>query len=267
MLLFVNIITYIRNPLKCAGPGSARFNSAHGRHNIMRIFLIISMLIVSFPGNMKAVVNDSLPVYQDKAPALNRLIPGIAGITAASFLLDDPVNNFFKNNQKAFFKSAAGFTDIGGEKTIVVPALLLTYGSARFLFKNETLQSASLNAIQSVMVTAIATEGIKHMAGRARPFTGEGTYVFHPFPGSLDRFKSLPSGHASLAFALFTPYAETYSRWIYLVPASVAIGRVYQEKHWVSDVFAGGAIGLVSGMLFTYKENIQIIPNGLRIYF
>ncbi len=233
----------------------------------MRVLLIFSVLLITFPGHLDAAGRDSVPDYPVNSPALKHLIPGVAGLAAASFLIDEPLVSFFRVNQTSFFKAAAGYTDMAGEKTIVIPALILTYGTARLLFRDERLQSASLNSIQSVIVTAIATEGIKHLAGRARPFTNQGAYAFHPLPGGIDRFKSLPSGHASLAFALFTPFAETYSRWIYLVPASVAMGRVYQDKHWVSDVFAGGGIGLISGILFTYHENIQIIPNGLRIYF
>lgn len=199
--------------------------------------------------------------------ALKNIIPAIGGLAYVSFIFDEQVNTFARDNQTSFLNTMAYYTDVGGEKKIVVPGILLTYGTARFLLKNEKLQTTSLNAIQSVIVTAIATESVKNLAGRARPFTDEGPYTFKPFPGSSDQYKSLPSGHASLAFSLFTPFAETYSRWIYLVPVSVAAGRVYQDKHWLSDVVLGGGIGLVSGLLFTHYENISIIPNGLRIYF
>jgi membrane-associated phospholipid phosphatase len=230
----------------------------------MRTFLISSMLLIMVSGNLAAsgTGRDSLP----DPPRLKRIIPGVAGLAAASFIVDEQLTGFFRSSQTGFLDSAAGYTDMGGEKRIVVPALLLTYVSARFLLRDERLHTTSLNAIQSVIVTALATEGTKIISGRARPFTGEGAYTFQPFPG-VDRYKSLPSGHASLAFALFTPFAETYSRWIYLVPVSVAAGRVYQDKHWVSDVLLGGGFGLVSGILFTHHPNVQIIPSGLRIYF
>lgn len=233
----------------------------------MRALFILSVLIISFPLNIAAAGGDSLTFIPYKSPDLKIIIPGIAGFTAASLLVDEPVNDFFRANQTGFFNSAARYSYMAGEKTIVVPALLVTYGTARFLLKDSKLQTTSVKALQSVIVTAVATEGIKYLAGRARPFTRKGAYSFHPLPGGKDEFKSLPSGHASLAFALFTPYAETYSRWIYLVPASVALGRAYMDKHWISDIFLGGGIGLISGILFTHHENIQIIPNGLRIYF
>jgi membrane-associated phospholipid phosphatase len=206
--------------------------------------------------------------YTKTAPPNTRLlIPGIASLALITFLIDEPVVSFSRTNQTNFLKTVAHYTDAGGEKKIVVPGILLTYVTARFLIKDERLKNTTLNSIQSVIVTAVATEGIKYLAGRARPFTGEGAYSFQPFPIGVDRYKSLPSGHASLAFALFTPFAETYSRWIYVVPVSVALGRVYQDKHWLSDVVTGSGLGLISGILFTHHENFQIIPNGLRIYF
>ncbi len=232
----------------------------------MRVILIVSVLWVQFSFGTEAAVRDSLPEYSSGKPNLKLIIPGIAGFAVSSFILDEHINSFFRSNQTAFLNSASVYTDMGGEKKIVVPALLATYASARFLISDDKLKSASLNAIQSVIVTAIATEGTKIMAGRARPFTGRGAYHFDPVTG-IDRFKSLPSGHASLAFALFTPFAETYTRWIYAVPFSVAMGRVYLDKHWMSDVVMGGGFGLVSGILFTHHPNVQIIPSGLRIYF
>ncbi|HLW07688.1 MAG TPA: phosphatase PAP2 family protein, partial [Marinilabiliaceae bacterium] len=82
-----------------------------------------------------------------------------------------------------------------------------------------------------------------------------------------DSYKSLPSGHASLAFAVFTPFAENYSRWLYAIPISVAFGRVYQNKHWFSDVVVGSSIGFISGWLFTHNKNVQLLPNGVIVKF
>jgi membrane-associated phospholipid phosphatase len=231
----------------------------------MRTPLILIMLLTAIP-----VVAQSGQVPDErvaaKKPAMKFLVPGITALATAAFIVDEPVISFLRSNQTGYFNMAARYTDMGGEKKIVIPAALLTYGTARFILKEERLQFATLNAFQSVIVTALATESIKYMAGRARPFTDQGPYSFKPFPGNIDRLKSLPSGHASLAFALFTPFAETYTRWIYLIPASVAIGRVYQDKHWLSDVIAGGGIGLISGILFTHNKKVQIIPGGMRIY-
>jgi membrane-associated phospholipid phosphatase len=233
----------------------------------MRLKLITCLLSIIISFTMPAAGNESVQGNPERSRVIWKVVPGVAGLAATSFIIDGHVTGFLRSNQTPFLDSSATLTDMAGEKKIVIPAVLFTYGTARFILKDEKLQSATLNSIQSVIVTAIATEGIKIITGRARPFNDEGPYAFRPFPGREDRYKSLPSGHASLAFALFTPYAETYSRWIYLVPASVAMGRVYQDKHWLSDVVMGGGIGLVSGLLFTRYENIHIIPNGLRIYF
>lgn len=188
-----------------------------------------------------------------------------AGI-GAGLALDKPAFHFADHHQTSFFHSATNITNGFGEKTIVIPALFTVFGTS-FIIKDERLKTTSWNAIKSVIATSIFTEGIKYSTGRARPFTGEDNLSFHPFSGE-DIYKSMPSGHASLAFAIFTPFAETYSRWIYIVPASVAIGRVYQQKHWLSDVMIGGAMGWVSGYMFNHsKKKVVVGPGGLVIWF
>lgn len=224
-------------------------------------------LWMTFLMPLSAADSDSLNLNNSKELKTWRVISLLTIASGAAFLADQPVQNFIVKNQTGFLNDMTNITDVAGEKTIIVPALLLTYGTARFIIRNEKLCHTSTNAIQSVFVTAIATEALKITAGRARPFTDEGPGSFQPFPGNRDEYKSLPSGHASLAFAVFTPFAETYSRWIYLIPVSVAAGRVYQNKHWLSDVAVGSSLGLISGLLFTHKQNVQIIPNGIRICF
>lgn len=195
----------------------------------------------------------------------------ITGVALAGTILtlsvDEGVNKWMKNHQSAF---GDGFTDVAnvfGEKLFIVPVVGLSWG-AGYVFSNSRLQKTSWNAIKSIATTAVATEVFKISIGRARPFMNEGAFSFHPFSGE-DHYKSMPSGHVSLAFAAFTPYAETYSRWIYIVPGSVAIARIYKNKHWVSDTIFGAGLGFLSGWLFTHhpKSNIQVSSNSICIYF
>lgn len=227
----------------------------------MSRFIIVVMLVISHY-LMAVTPPDSIKnEFSILKPALY-----VTGFVSMSFLLDNSVNKSY--NSGSSLRKIGRITDYAGEKTIVIPTLLLTYGMGRFVTKDERLQVVSIASIKSVVVTAVFTESIKLLAGRARPFTDEGTHSFHPFPGRHDEYKSMPSGHSSLAFAVFTPFAESYSRWIYVIPVSVAAGRVFQNKHWVSDVAVGSGIGFLTGYLFShYRKNVEPIPNGLVIYF
>jgi len=190
------------------------------------LLLALGLLLVVSSASAQMSNRDSLRLAGKGTPEIRQMVPAVLGLSMTAFLVDESINDFVSNHQSGFLDQLSELTDAAGEKTIVVPAVVLTYGVARFAFQNERLEATSLKAMQSVVVTALATEGLKHLAGRSRPFNDQGAYVFEPFPGGSDQYKSLPSGHASLAFALFTPFAEEYSRWIYIVPVSVAAGRL-----------------------------------------
>lgn len=193
------------------------------------------------------------------------LIVGASSLLALS--LDEPVNKWVRQYQSDFGNSYADLFNGFGEKLLVVPAVGLSWG-AGYIFKDDKLRSTSWNAIKAIATTAVATEVVKLSAGRARPFLGEGAYSFSPFDGH-DDYKSCPSGHVALAFAVFTPYAESYSRWLYIVPASVAFARMYKNKHWFSDTVIGGGLGFLSGWIFSHhpQKNIKFTGNSLVVCF
>jgi len=159
----------------------------------------------------------------------------------------------------------ASVSDLAGEKAVLLPAVAVAWGAGRFLLRDEGLQSAAFASAKALAVSFVTVEGIKQLAGRARPSTGEGSASFNPFPGGDDRYRSLPSGHTAAAFAAVTPFAERYSRWLYLIPAAVAVGRVSQDRHWVTDVVLGGGIGFISGRLF--NNELRLFPGGVEFLF
>jgi hypothetical protein len=224
---------------------------------------ILLFIVISF--RIDAVPTDSLSSFSmTEKPIPRWMIPAMVSTIGVSFLLDENLSSEPSSN---FLKNVSQLTDCGGNKWYVVPSVIAAYSLGRWVLKDSKLQTTAWQSFQSLTVAAIATEGLKNLTGRARPFTNHYAFTFQPFPGNDDTFKSMPSGHASLAFAIFTPFAENYSRWLYLIPISVAFGRVYQNKHWLSDVVTGCSIGFVSGWLFTHNKNIQLLPNGIIVKF
>lgn len=132
-----------------------------------------------------------------------------------------------------------------GNLNLVVPALLVTYGAARFTGHRELAGSVARIGL-SVGTAGALTLVLKEAVGRSRPIEApDDADDFHPFSGHA----SFPSGHTTLAFATATALdRETSARWVpwiaYPVAALVGWSRVRQQEHWTSDVIAGAALGI-----------------------
>jgi membrane-associated phospholipid phosphatase len=91
----------------------------------------------------------------------------------------------------------------------------------------------------SNLVAGGIVESGKYLTGRERP-NGAGNHSF-------------PSGHTETAFVAAQFLHEEFkdkSVWIsvggYAAATFVGVARVYNNKHWVSDVVAGAGIGILS---------------------
>jgi membrane-associated phospholipid phosphatase len=105
----------------------------------------------------------------------------------------------------------------------------------------------------AIGLPGLFTDLVKHVFGRARPFvTGVADpYVFHPFTWPA-AYASLPSGHATTAFAAAIAIGAIWPRsrtvlWIYA--ALIGVSRVVIYAHHPSDVLAGAVIGGVGALL------------------
>lgn len=109
-----------------------------------------------------------------------------------------------------------------------------------------------LEAGGSMLATSGATWALKEVIHERRP------------DGSDDR--SFPSGHASVSFAAAITLEKRYG-WQVGVPALavatfVSASRVAANKHDVSDVLAGAAIGSAAGWLLTSRrdDRVKLVP-------
>jgi membrane-associated phospholipid phosphatase len=102
--------------------------------------------------------------------------------------------------------------------------------------------------------SGLASQVLKHIVGRARPFLFEklGPWHFEMFskPAILASF---PSGHTITVFATAASLSYFLPRWswplLYLAALPVAASRLIIGAHYPSDVFAGALIGLACAYL------------------
>ncbi len=100
------------------------------------------------------------------------------------------------------------------------------------------------------------------------------SYIWRP-DDSNDH--SFPSGHTSTAFVVAAVADREFrdkSRWIsvgsYTIASATGVLRVLNNKHWISDVFAGAGIGLISVHSVYYvhdkwlkNKNVSLVPTSM----
>ena len=124
--------------------------------------------------------------------------------------------------------------------------------------------------IDSEIIAGVSATAGKHTFTRVRPRTTDNPCLW--FHGGSNY--SFPSGEASVAAALVTPYVLEYGSEypaIYaldLVPLIVGVGRIKNQAHWQPDVLAGCTIGGLSGW-YAHSRNvpilIELLPNGFAV--
>ncbi|MGZ5285965.1 MAG: phosphatase PAP2 family protein [Flavisolibacter sp.] len=118
--------------------------------------------------------------------------------------------------------------------------------------------------LASLIICTFITHFLKRVvfADELRPVLALGKEKIHIIEGFKPHTNnSFPSGHTSTAFtlALLLAYLAKNRFWVFFFPVVaffVGYSRVYLAQHFVTDVFAGMLIGIVSSYLslLVYKK-------------
>lgn len=167
-----------------------------------------------------------------------------AGVLGAAFLLDQPTRDLALDVQGGTADDVGRV--LGDYGTWRTSAPLLAGGGVLVGLALDGTDGAArtLAGALGVLAGSMANEALNQALGRRRPREEMGAWQFDPFHGHA----SFGSGHAAYTFAIAGAVDEiTEGPWavpFYAVAGGVALSRIYKDRHWLSDVIVGSAIGL-----------------------
>lgn len=191
----------------------------------------------------------------------------VGGAVGLTYLFDEDIRDKVQANRSGTLNTAADIGGVVGSPLLHLGIAGAVYGSGvladspEWREKGEMLGEAALLADATSLV-------LKQAIGRGRPFAANDKGSFRPFQFKSD-YDSLPSMHAASSFAMASVLSSTtenlgYRLLYYTVATFVGFSRIYEDKHWASDIILGAAVGELCGRIVTnYHDShrkMAIVP-------
>jgi membrane-associated phospholipid phosphatase len=180
-------------------------------------------------------------------------------LTAVMFQYDQQIYDdlyTWKMHNPAVKKISPAITNLGdGSFSIGLFSGFVGYG---LIFKDAKACEAGKIGLESFLLTGVTVQLLKHLCGRERPsaatcdggfWHGPFSYLREPKGGrGISSFDAFPSGHTVTIFAAATTISDFYTEpWVsytcYSLASLIAISRITESTHWMSDCFVGAIIG------------------------
>ena len=146
---------------------------------------------------------------------------------------------------------------LGDPGSVIISGSLFAIGR---LSHRPGLTDAGLHATEAVLASGLLSTVLKGIVGRARPHTVDNSDAgtFRLGQGFRGGYTSMPSGHTTVAFAAAASLGselgrshQTVARFVtpllYTMATAVGVSRLYDDKHWATDIVVGAAVGTLVG--------------------
>ncbi len=196
-----------------------------------------------------ASATDDIDATPDRPWLLRTAV--VIGGAGLLMTLDEGTRDWALDHQTESYETAADVVRPWGEWPAYVPVGVgLTLGG--LAAGDDAVKVAGERVVLSIAISAVAEGALKYTLSRRRPTSAEGPDEFEFF-GS---HSSMPSGHATVAFALAASLAGDIDRtWasagLYGVATASSLARLIDDMHWLSDLWVGAAVGFFSAEFVT----------------
>ena len=193
----------------------------------------------------------------------------VIGASMIAMRNDEKIYAEFKNYQYShkWADKLSPIITYGGENITVLSVSSMFYLGG-ILFHDEKAKQTGILSIEALGHAGVIVTIGKLITGRQRPSFGEGIDKWHWFPSSFKQFgdeaqskyDAFPSGHSIAAWSLATVIAKQYKETkivpilVYTLATGVALSRVTQDTHWLSDAIIGSAMGYTIGNFVVNKR-------------
>ncbi len=224
--------------------------------NIIIVLIVFQSFIFaqdrykSFPAWVKSVPEYGFNGMKHSVTQKSNLILlGTAGLGALlAYQYDDKVQDFAQREGLLPAKVSQFGELYGGIWSAwLLPASIIITSKSAGESNREMLEKLEF-ATSALAANGVVTIILKKLIDRERP--------------NSNNKHSMPSGHTSHSFAVAAVANELYGNNVgtaaYLIAGLVAISRINDNEHYLSDVIVGAGLGTIIGRGFakTYNENI-----------
>ena len=175
---------------------------------------------------------------------------GVLAVGVALYFVDENLHEWMHDQQSRCLDVSSSVLENFGDYKLLLPAASLT-ALGGYIFKDGKVVDTGMMSLKSMLMAGASTRTIQLVSGRNRPLQEQG-HGFN-FGKSLNWDKdSFPSGHSTLVWSLAPILAQQYGEqsWVaptvYTLASLTSLSRIYDDKHWASDVFVGAVIGFLS---------------------
>jgi len=228
----------------------------------------VSVAVVSSAGASTAFAQPSDTTTISTKPLFGRRDAYYAGGFVLATLAATPLDKYFATRlqrpwaqeNRFLAKTADVFRWTGQPGAYIIGASM--YGAGRLL-SNERMADLGLHGTEALVVGQLTGMVLKGAFGRARPYVNPEDpnpfqFKFLRGFGRSEAYRSFPSGHTVAGFAAAAAVVTETNRWWpsstwYVAPVMyggaslIGLSRMYNNKHWASDVLTGALIGSFAG--------------------
>ncbi|MEE9571618.1 MAG: phosphatase PAP2 family protein [Candidatus Neomarinimicrobiota bacterium] len=244
---------------------------------MVKKLIIISLIIIlstvsaqdrykSFPTWIKSIPEYGFNGMKNSVTEKsNLLILGTVGLGSLLAYQFDEQFQDFAQREGLLPNRVSQFGDLYGGlwSALLLPASIIITSKAVDNSNRMMLEKLEF-AASALVANGISTIILKELIGRERPNSGSKS--------------SMPSGHTSHSFTVAAVTNELYGHKVgtaaYLIAGVVALSRINDNDHYLSDVIVGAGLGTIIGRGFakTFREkkyvpNMTINSKGFNIKF